>query len=75
MAPLVRRILLSEQCLDRGIFMPATVKQIVDRHLNNQRNHTYLILAMMIYEVGQRTLVDTPPSNNGVTRPKQAVTA
>jgi hypothetical protein len=58
LAPLVRSILLSEQCLDRGVFAPQTVERVVERHLNGRRNHTYLILAMMIFEVGQRRLVD-----------------
>jgi asparagine synthase (glutamine-hydrolysing) len=58
LAPVVRRILLSEQCLGRGVFVPETVKRIVDRHQTRQRNHTYLIMAMMIFELGQRRLVD-----------------
>jgi hypothetical protein len=69
MPPQVRRVLLSDQCLYRGIFVPDTVKQVVERHLGDQRNHTYLIMAMMIYEVGQRCLVDAGPSGNGAPQP------
>jgi asparagine synthase (glutamine-hydrolysing) len=56
--PLVEGILLSPQCLDRGVFNPPAVRAVVDGHLNRGRNHTYLIMAMMIFELGQREFVD-----------------
>ncbi len=56
LAPIVRRTLLSDECLERGFFVPDTVRRVVDRHLGDKRNHTYLIMAMMIFEVGQRQL-------------------
>jgi asparagine synthase (glutamine-hydrolysing) len=55
--PLVAKLLLSERCLGRGLFDPQTVRQVVQRH-NDGGNHTFLILAMMIYEMGQREFVD-----------------
>lgn len=51
----VESILLSEACLDRGIFEPDTVRAIVTQHANG-RNHTFLVMAMMIFELGQRYL-------------------
>lgn len=54
----VEGLLLSERCLERGIFDPAGVKALVDGHLNKGRNHTYLLLAMMTFELGQREFVD-----------------
>jgi asparagine synthase (glutamine-hydrolysing) len=54
--PVVERLLLSTQCLDRGVFNPETVRTVVGQHLANQHNHTYLLLAMMIFELGQRQL-------------------
>jgi len=56
LAPIVREILLSPQCLDRGIFEPPGVKSVVSQHFAG-RNHTYLLLAMMIFELGQRYLL------------------
>jgi asparagine synthase (glutamine-hydrolysing) len=56
LAGLVEDVLLDEACLDRGIFAPDTVRTIVRRHLAGQRNHTYLIMAMMVFEVGHREL-------------------
>lgn len=56
LATLVEEVLLDEACLDRGIFTPDTVRAVVRRHLAGQRNHTYLIMAMMVFEVGHRAL-------------------
>ncbi len=55
---LVERILLSERCLERGVFDPPAVQALVDGHLNRGRNHTYLLLAMMTFELGQRMFLD-----------------
>lgn len=56
--PLVRDILLSERCLTRGILAPDTVRQVVGQHLEGKANHTFLLMALMIFEQGQRDLVD-----------------
>jgi len=56
--PLVEKILLSEQCLSRGLYRPDAVKRIVSQHSKNERNHTFLIMAMMICELGQQMFID-----------------
>lgn len=56
--PLVQNLLLDPRCLERGIFRPEAVREVVERHLSNRANHTFLILAMMIFETGQRMFVD-----------------
>lgn len=56
--PLVEKILLSEQCLSRGLYRPEAVKRIVSQHSKNERNHTFLIMAMMICELGQQMFID-----------------
>jgi asparagine synthase (glutamine-hydrolysing) len=58
LAPIVQDVLLNEACLDRGIFEPDTVRAVVEQHLNSRRNHTYLLMALMIFELGQRYLCD-----------------
>lgn len=63
-ADTVRRILLGPQCLDRGVFEPDGVKAVVEGHLSARRNHTFLLLAMMIYELGQREFIDATDSNH-----------
>ncbi len=55
---LVEEILLSSECLDRGVFVPETVRSVVKQHLANERNHTFLLLSMMIFEMGQRRFAD-----------------
>jgi asparagine synthase (glutamine-hydrolysing) len=57
LAPTVRDILLSEQCLERGVYDPAGVRQVVDQHVQG-RNHTFLLMGLMIFELGQRYLSD-----------------
>jgi asparagine synthase (glutamine-hydrolysing) len=56
LAPMVEEILLDERMLDEGIFEPDTVRKVFDQHQKKQRNHTYLLMAMMIYELGRRRL-------------------
>lgn len=54
LAPLAREILLDPACLDRGLFAPDTVRLVVKQHLENRRNHTFLLMALLICELGQR---------------------
>ncbi|MFZ5830719.1 MAG: asparagine synthetase B family protein [Planctomycetota bacterium] len=56
--PLVEETLLSDRCLGRGLFHPDTTRSIVARHSANERNHTFLIMAMMTCELAQRQFVD-----------------
>jgi len=58
LATTVKEILRSETCLDRGIFEPDTVRTTLEQHFSGRRNHTYLLMAMMIFELGQRYLCD-----------------
>jgi len=54
--PLVRRLLLEDGGLSgRGIIHPDTIRDVVRAH-NEGRNHTYLILALLILEKQMRFL-------------------
>jgi hypothetical protein len=55
LAPYVKRLLLSDTCLQRGVFDPNGVRRVVSQH-SSGHNHTYLLMAMMVYEMGQRYL-------------------
>jgi hypothetical protein len=55
---LVQRVLLSDRCLERGVFHPDTVRAVVRNHQESGRNHTYLLMAMMIFELGRREFID-----------------
>ncbi len=56
--PLVEKILLDDRCLSRGVFNAQTIRTIVANHFANRQNHTFLIMALMIFELGQREFVD-----------------
>jgi asparagine synthase (glutamine-hydrolysing) len=59
--PLVVRLLLDDRCLGRGIFDPHGLRAVVDAHLGGRRNHTFLLMALLIFEVGQREFLDGDP--------------
>jgi hypothetical protein len=52
----VRELLLDEQTLDRGLYDADGMRAVVENHLAGRRNHTYLIMGLMIWELGQRYL-------------------
>ena len=64
--PLVRRLLLSGPLLERGVLRPDAVRSMVEQHLDGSRNHTFLLLALMIFETGQRMLIDESSSDRTV---------
>jgi len=55
--PLVGQLLLSDRFLARGVFEPATVKHVVESHWNGA-NFTFLIMALMTFEVGQQEFLE-----------------
>jgi hypothetical protein len=59
--PTVERLLLTPECLDRGVLEPEAVRGAVRRHFAGEQNHTFLIMAMMILETGFRQSLDSQP--------------
>jgi len=57
-APIVQDVLLNEQSLDNGLFDADGVRQVVRDHLENRKNHTFLIMALMTYELGRKFLAN-----------------
>lgn len=51
--PLVHRLLLSDAFFSRGIFEPAGIRALLEQHESRRRNHTYLIMALLIFEIAQ----------------------
>jgi hypothetical protein len=70
--PIVERILLSEECLQRGVFEPDAVRNVIRRHSSGQCNHTFLLMAMMILETGFRQLLDPPDALQAESAPRAA---
>jgi asparagine synthase (glutamine-hydrolysing) len=64
--PLVAELLLTDRCLQRGIFDPDTVRRVVENHFAGG-NHTFLLMALMIFETGRREFVD-PVGGHDATR-------
>jgi asparagine synthase (glutamine-hydrolysing) len=60
--PMVQKLLLSDDSLDRGIFDANTIRQVVEDHFQG-KNHTFLLMALMTYELGQRELASTNNCN------------
>jgi asparagine synthase (glutamine-hydrolysing) len=60
---MVERLLLGDRFLERGVFDPSAIRNVVDGHLNRGRNHTYLLLALMAFELGQRMFLDGESSS------------
>jgi asparagine synthase (glutamine-hydrolysing) len=67
--PVVEELLLSDQCLGRGLLNPPNVRTIVHDHLSGRSNHTHLLMALMIFELGQRELTDGESSWNVPVEP------
>ena len=55
---MVERVLLSDRFADRGLIERGAVRDMISRHVNRQQNHTFMIMALLIFELGQRMLVD-----------------
>jgi asparagine synthase (glutamine-hydrolysing) len=51
--PMVHRLLLSDRVLDGGVFDADTVRRLVAEHESRQKNHTFLLMAMIIFAIGQ----------------------
>jgi hypothetical protein len=51
--PMVDRTLLGESFLARGICRPDAVKRVIEQHASGAANHTFLLMALMIFEMGQ----------------------
>jgi asparagine synthase (glutamine-hydrolysing) len=56
--PLVEQLLLTDRFRDRGILDVTSVSGVVHRHLNGIQNHTYLIMALIVFELAQREFTD-----------------
>ncbi len=56
LAPVVREILLSSETLENGVYTAEGVRAVVRGHLEQGKNHTFLLMALMIFELGRRRL-------------------
>ena len=55
---MVERTLLGEAFLSRGLFRPDVARRVVEQHMSGQANHTFLLMSLVIFELGQQMLED-----------------
>jgi hypothetical protein len=68
----VRGVLLDPRTLDRGLYDADGVRQLVENHGKEGRNHTYAIMGLMIFELGQRYLLDETSAQDRDSMPALA---
>jgi asparagine synthase (glutamine-hydrolysing) len=73
LAPLVKDVLLAPETADRGIFDPDTVRIVIEDHLARRKNHTFLLMAMMIFELGARHLNTEPQRKSNPVQPLASI--
>ena len=59
LAPFVNEVLLSPRSLERGIFQPDRVGEMIRDHQSGRVNHTRTLRALLAFEIWQRTFIDT----------------
>jgi len=60
--PLVHSTILSERFLDRGLFDADRVRRAVTQHESRERNHTFLLMGMLIVELAHQEVFEMTPS-------------
>jgi len=66
--PLLRDVLLDRRSLDRGLFRPEAVRQLVEEHAASRWDHSYRLWSLLVLELWQQKFVDytrsqAPPGN------------
>jgi asparagine synthase (glutamine-hydrolysing) len=54
----IEQLLLSPMALQRGLFRPDGLREILEAHFSGQRNHRFLIWSLMCLECWHRLLLD-----------------
>jgi asparagine synthase (glutamine-hydrolysing) len=57
---LPREVLLDPRSLERGLFRPERVRQLIERHQSGAESHSYRIWVLLQLELWLRTYVDAP---------------
>jgi asparagine synthetase B (glutamine-hydrolysing) len=51
---LVTSTLLEDRFLGGGLFRPDAIRRVVDAHLDGKANHTFLLMALLIFGMGRQ---------------------
>ncbi len=57
----IRDLILGPRALERGYFEPGALQEIIEDHLQNRRDHRFLIWSLMCFEWWNRLFVDREP--------------
>ena len=58
LAPMLKEVLLDPVSLNRGIFRPAAVEQLVNEHGSAKWDHSYRLWALLVLELWQQHYLD-----------------
>ena len=58
MQPFLREVLLSEKASRRGLFEPETVKQLIEKHVAGERDHSQQLWSLLMLELWFNRFVD-----------------
>ncbi len=61
----LRDVLLDPVCLNRGLFRPEAVRNLLDEHIEGKREHSYRLWALLMLELWFRTHLDSGLRNFG----------
>jgi asparagine synthase (glutamine-hydrolysing) len=53
--PLVESVVQSEAVVESGLVRPDAVRRVVRGHMSGQANHTFLLMSLLIFALGQET--------------------
>jgi asparagine synthase (glutamine-hydrolysing) len=56
--PLLYDVLLDRESLERGIFRPDAVRQLVEEHVSNRWDHSYRLWSLLVLELWQQRFLD-----------------
>ncbi|MSR59917.1 MAG: asparagine synthase (glutamine-hydrolyzing) [Planctomycetaceae bacterium] len=56
--PLLQDVLLDRQSLERGIFRPEAIRQLVEEHVENRWDHSYRLWPLLVLELWQQKFLD-----------------
>ena len=58
MQPFLREVVLSEKALNRGLFKPETVRQLIDQHTEGKRDYSHQLWTLLMLELWFRRFID-----------------
>jgi asparagine synthase (glutamine-hydrolysing) len=58
MQPFLREVVLSEKALNRGLFRPETVRQLVDQHTEGKRDYSHQLWTLLMLELWFQRFID-----------------